>query len=336
MSTIKVIHFKEGGGKASECLEILEIPKPQPEDNDLLVNIEACAVNPVDTKIREGEFPATDVTGYDGAGVVEAVGKNVTSFKPGDEVYYSGVLNRRGTTAQYNLIDHRLAAIKPNLDWVTAASIPLVSITAWELLHDHFDVKANKSILIINGAGGVGSIATQLASKVFKLNVIVTASRQETIDHAKNMGATHTINHHKPLKDQLKSLGIENVDYVMICHSTNGYLEQAVDIVAPFGKIGSIVEVTDQLPGLHKPEAFQKSLSFHWEFMLGKGMYNTDLQSQGDILKKVAELYNNGVLTSLVSEQYTLSVANLIKAHEKLESGKSIGKISLKVEGDIN
>ncbi|KAF2766386.1 NAD(P)-binding protein [Teratosphaeria nubilosa] len=313
---------------------------------DILVKIAACAVNPVDTKIRQGAFPAADITGFDAAGVVETVGANVKGFKQGDEVFYSGVLGRPGSTAQYNLVDYRVSALKPRtLDWATAAAVPLVSLTAWELLADHWGlqvddpegVQVKKSILIINGAGGVGSIATQFARKIFKLGkVIVTASREETIEHAKQMGATHTIDHHKPLKDQIqKNAGVEGVEYIFICHSTNNYMQQAVDIASPWGKIGSIVEVSEPLPALHTPDAFMKSLSFTWELMLCKGVYNYDLESQGAILKQVAELYDAGRLTSLVSEKETLSVANLVKAHEKLESGMAIGKIAFEVGDDI-
>ncbi|KAK6378530.1 hypothetical protein LTR64_001917 [Lithohypha guttulata] len=345
MSQIKAICFKEGGGKAARCLELTTRPKPDPKADDLLVNIKACAVNPVDTKIRQGAFPAADITGYDAAGIVEKVGSNVTAFKPGDEVYYSGQLGQPGTTATYSLVNSKLAALKPkSLDFVDAAAVPLVSLTAWELFEEHFNLiegdpqgkQAKKSILIINGAGGVGSIATQLARKVFKLErVVVTASRPETIEHAKKMGATDVISHREELKPQLEKLGLQAVEYIMICHSTISYMDVAVDIAAPTGKIGSIVEVSEPLPGLHKIDAFMKALSFHWEVMLSKGVYNYDLESQGDILKRVAKAYDDGLLTTLVVEQHTLSVKSLIAAHEKLEAGTSIGKIALTVGDDI-
>lgn len=349
MSEIKAIHFKEGGGKASECLELTSVPMPEPKPDDLLVNIKACAVNPVDTKIREGKFPASDITGYDAAGVVVKVGSNVKAFQAGDEVYYSGQLGRPGSTATHSLVDSRLAALKPkSLDWANSAAVPLVSITAWELFEEHFGLvegdpkgmQAKKSILIINGAGGVGSIATQLARKVFKLGrVIVTASRPETIKHAKSMGATETINHHEALKPQLDALqpALPNKgpNYIMICYSTNDYLGPAVEIAAPTAKIGSIVETEEPLPGLHTQDAFMKALSFHWELMLSKGAFGYDLQSQGDILARVAKAYDAGLLNTVMSEQHQLSVTNLVAAHEKLESGKAIGKISLLVGDDI-
>lgn len=301
-------------------------------------------MNPVDFKIRDGEIPGSDITGFDAAGTVEEIGSAVKGFKNGDAVYYSGALGRPGSTAQYNRVDYRLAAHKPkSLDWLHAAAVPLVSITAWELLGEHWGLQPNdsanqqKTILIINGAGGVGSIATQLARKVFKFgNVVVTASRPETIKHAKNMGASHVIDHHKPLKEQIqKEVGVDAIEYIMICHSTNLYLPTAVELATPWGQIGSIVEVTEPLTALHTTDAFMKSLTFTWELMLSKTVYGNNLESHGRILKTVAQLFDDGTLVSLVTETDTLSVEGLIKAHEKLESGKSIGKLSLKVDDDI-
>lgn len=342
--SIKAIHFKEPGPPSK--LELTTISKPKPQANDLLVKIKACAVNPIDTKVRQGAFPASDITGYDGAGIVEAVGSSVKGFKAGDEIYYSGVLGQPGTTAQYNLVDYRVAALKPKkLDFVAAATAPLVTITAWELLEEHWNLQQNdpsgkqkdRSILIINGAGGVGSIATQLAKSVFKLGkVVVTASRPETIKHAQNLGATHVINHHKDLKEQLKSqVGVDGVDYVFICYDTNSYMPIAVDVANPRAKIGSIVEISEPLKGFEKPDAFMKALSFHWELMLSKGVHGYDLESQGDILRRAAALFDSGDLVSIETERFPLSVESLRKAHEKLESGKMIGKTGLEVGDDI-
>lgn len=343
MTSMQAIHFKETGPPSKlELQRDLDIPSPK--SYDLLIRVRACSVNPVDTKIRQGAFPASDVTGYDAAGVVEAVGDSVVTFESGDEVYASGVLGRPGTTAQYYLIDSRLAAKKPKtVDFAHAAAFPLVSLTAWELLVDHFglvpyavvDSMASKSnaesILIINGAGGVGSIATQLARHVFKLqNVIVTASRTETIEHAKSMGATHVINHHKELKPQLEAAGIKECKYIMICHSTPNYIEQACEIASCWGKVGSIVE-TDEALAFHIPAAFTKALSFHWEFMLAKGSANVMLESQGRILKQVAKLIDQKILKPIVTQEMPLTLSNLIKSHEMLESGKTIGKIVLTV-----
>lgn len=343
---MKAIRFKEGGGTASESLELVTVDKPEPKSTDLLVKLKACAVNPVDIKIRQGAFPASDITGYDAAGVVESVGSSVSKFKQGDEVYYSGALGRPGSTAQYSLVDYRLAALKPKkLNWVESACVPLVTITAWELLEEHFGLipedphrsQRSKSILIINGAGGVGSSATQLASKVFKLGkVIVTASRPETIKHVESMGATHVISHREPLDKQLQQkAGTETVDYIFICYDTNGYMPTAVQLAAPKAKIGSIVEITEKLDGMHDPMAFMKQLSFHWELMLSKTKLEYDLESQGAILEKAAKLYDAGVLKSTMTESHVLSAANLAKVHDKQESGKAIGKIALEIQDDI-
>ena len=343
---MKAIHFKQGGGSASEVLELVSVDKPEPTSTDLLVKLKACAVNPVDIKIRQGHIPAADVTGYDAAGIVETVGSSVSNFTPGDEVYYSGALGRPGSTAQYGLVDYRLAALKPKkLGWVESACIPLVTVTAWEMLEEHFGLipgdphgnQQTKSILIINGAGGVGSIATQLARKVFKLGkVLVTASRPETIKHVESMGATHVISHREPLDTQLKEeAGTESVDYIFICYDTNGYMPTAVQLAAPKARIGSIVEITDKLDGMNDPTAFMKQLSFHWELMLSKSAFQYELESQGAILKRAAELYDEGILTSTMTESHVLSVANLVNVHDKLESGKAIGKIGLEIQEDI-
>ena len=243
-------------------------------------------------------------------------------------------------------MDHRLAALKPEkLNFVESACLPLVTITAWELLEEHFGMvpddphgeQKNKSILIINGPGGVGSIATQLARKVFKLGkVIATASRPETIEQVEAMGATHAISHHESLEKELQEkVGIETVDYIFICFDTNMYMPTAVQLSAPKAKIGSIVEIADPLTGMNDPMAFMKQLSFQWELMLSKGKLGYELESQGSILERAAKLFDSGVLKSLMTESHVLSVANLVKAHEKLESGGTIGKIGLEIQDDI-
>lgn len=343
----QAIRFKDGGGKASECLELQHLSIEQPGPGDLLVKIMASAVNPVDTKIRSGAIPAANITGYDAAGVVQAVGSNVPAdkFKVGDEVFYMGVLKRSGTMAQYHLIDHRMVALRPKaLDWVHAAGVPLVSLTAWELFVDGFNLRENrdfsdKTIIIVNGAGGVGSIATQLARRVFKFGrVVVTASRPETVDWVKKMGATHVLDHQKPLLDQLEPVaGTKTCDYFMICHLTPQYLPQAVALCAPGGQIGSIVEAGtgERLPGLEAMDAFFKSLAFRWEMVLGKSYFDHNVQSQGDMLKRIAELYDEGKLESIVTSHAALSVAGLVRAHEQLESGKAIGKIAFTVGSDL-
>ncbi|BFZ53162.1 hypothetical protein PYCC9005_000185 [Savitreella phatthalungensis] len=343
-STYKAIEFKKGGGSARETLQVIDVDRQEPGPGDLLVKIKANAVNPVDTKIRSGAIPAHNVTGYDAAGIVEAVGSDVKGFKNGDEVYYMGVLKRAGTMAEYHLIDHRLVAHKPkSLSWVDAAGVPLVALTAWELLVEGFGLEegrdySGKTIVIVNGAGGVGSIATQLAAKVFKIsNIVVTASRQETEEHARKMGATHVISHRQDLAPQIKSkVGVEHCDYFMICHSTPAYMESAVSLCGPGGKIGSIVEAGDKkLPAIHAMDAFFKSLSFRWEMVLGKAFFDHDVASQGQYLTRIAQLYDEGKLTTLVTEHHPFSLESVIEAHERLESGKAIGKIAFSVDGPV-
>lgn len=341
MSTMKAVYYADGGGPP-ECLKVKSLPIPKPSSTDLLVQIKACSVNPVDTKIREGKFPASDITGYDAAGIVTEVGSSVSGFKKGDEVIYAGRLGAQGSTAQYSLVDYRIATRKPKgWGWADASSISLVNITAYEMLVDHFKIdkngnNGNDAILIINGAGGVGSAATQLARAFGLKSVIVTASRAETIKHAKSLGATHIIDHHKDLKSQLKEQGFEAVKYIMICHSTPKYVEQACEIATTLGKVGSIVECEEPL-AFQSMAAFSKALSFYWEFMFARATSNDDklMKETGEHLGMIVKLCEEGKIKSTVTQTFELSAANLRKAHEILESGKTIGKISLTVGDDV-
>lgn len=339
---MKAVHYTEGGGPPS-CLKVQELSTPKPGEKDLLIQIKACSVNPVDTKIREGKFPASDITGYDAAGVVVEAGSQVSGFKKGDEVIYAGRLGAQGSTAQYALVDYRIAAMKPkSWGWADASSVPLVNITAYEMLVDHFKIdttgkdNGDDAILIVNGAGGVGSAAIQLARAFGLKNVIVTASRDETIKHAKSLGATHILNHHKDLKPQLEKQGIDAVKYIMICHSTPEYIEQACEIATTLGKIGSIVECEEPL-AFNSMAAFSKALSFYWEFMFARATSRDDklMKETGAHLKEISRLCEDGTLKSTVTQTFELSASNLRKAHEILESGKAIGKISLTVGDDI-
>lgn len=341
---MKAVHYAEGGGPPS-CLKVQELSIPKPGETDILVQIKACSVNPVDTKIRQGKFPASDITGYDAAGIVTEAGSKVVGFKKGDEVIYAGRLGAQGSTAQYSLVDYRIAAAKPaNWSWADASSVSLVNITAYEMLVDHFkidpsptDQKNNEdSILIINGAGGVGSAAIQLARAFGLKNVIVTASREETTKHAKSLGATHIIDHHKKLQPQLKKQGFEAVKYIMICHSTPNYIEEACEIATTLGKIGSIVECEEPL-AFQSMAAFSKALSFYWEFMFARATSNDDklMKETGNHLKEIVRLCDTGAIKSTVTQTFELSASNLRKAHEILESGKAIGKIALTVGDDV-
>ncbi|KZT27610.1 GroES-like protein [Neolentinus lepideus HHB14362 ss-1] len=336
---MKAIHFPEPGPPS--VLSLTDVPIPSLESPyDILVRIRACALNPVDTKIRQGKFHAHAVLGFDGAGIVERAGEQAL-FIFGDEVMFSGALGRCGTNAQYTVIDSRIVGRKPRgWSWEDAAGLPLVGLTAWEMFEGHFNLEPfqtpskEHTLLIVNGAGGVGSVATQLAAKVFRIkNVIVTASRKETSDWARRNGATHIINHHEVLGPQLEKLCLQPT-LAFICHDTQQYLEPIVKVMRPWGRVGSIVE-TDTPLNFHTTDAFGKSLSFHWEFMLAKPANQFDLPTQGRMLNDLATAVEKGDVTTLVTVKEILSQDSLRKMHKLIESGKSVGKIVFEVKDTI-
>ncbi|EPQ60170.1 quinone oxidoreductase [Gloeophyllum trabeum ATCC 11539] len=336
---MKAIYFPEPG--PASVLSLTEVPIPALETPyDILVQIKACALNPVDTKIRSGKFPAHPILGFDAAGVVEKAGQQAL-YKPGDEVMYSGALGRSGTNAQYSVVDSRIVGRKPKgWGWAETAGLPLVGLTAWEMLEGHFNLKPFQSpskeetLLIVNGAGGVGSIATQLAARVFKIkSVIVTASRKETRVWAKRNGATHVINHHEALGPQLEQLGLKPT-LAFICHDTQKYLEPIVKLMSPWGRIGSIVE-TDSPLNFHTMDAFGKALSFHWEFMLAKPANQFDLATQGRMLNDLTKAVEDGDVTSLVTVKEVLSQDSLQRMHRLIEGGVSMGKVVFEVQDTI-
>lgn len=312
----------------------LEIPKPL--SRDVLVKVHAIAVNPVDTKVRKPKDKVETtprVLGWDAAGEVVAVGDAVTLFKIGDLVYYAGDITRSGCNAEYQLMDERIVGHKPNsLNFEAAAALPLTAITAWEALFDRLGIvqdlagNSGKSILIIGGAGGVGSIAIQLAKKVAGLKVIATASRPETITWVKNLGADEVINHHQ-LQQEIAKLNIQP-DYILCNNDTDGYFEAMAEIIKPQGKICSIVETA-------KPVNLEllksKSVTFVWEFMFTRAMFKTeDMIAQHHILQRVAQLIDDGVLSTTLNQVLKpINAANLRKAHAQLESGSTIGKLVL-------
>jgi zinc-binding alcohol dehydrogenase family protein len=320
-----------------DCFIEIDLEKPQPGARDLLVRVKAIAVNPVDYKVRaslnDKQSPPR-ILGWDAAGIVEQVGANVSLFKPGDEVFYAGNLNRPGSNSEYQLVDERIVGRKPiTLSFAEAAAMPLTTITAWEALFERLgiELKAPRNqqltVLIIGGAGGVGSIAIQLA-KIAGLQVIATASRTESIDWCKKMGAHHVIDHHQPFKAELKNIGLEAVDYILCFNDTESHLEGMADIIKPQGKICSIVETKNPINmNLFK----SKSVTFVWEFMFTKPMYETeDMQSQQNLLNQVAALIDQGtVQTTMTQNVGSLKASNLAKAHAQLESGQAIGKIVL-------
>tara|TARA_R110000751_G_scaffold48789_6_gene108460 strand:- start:5506 stop:6627 length:1122 start_codon:yes stop_codon:yes gene_type:complete len=320
----------------ANLFEQADIATPTPTGHDILVRIKGVAVNPVDFKVRKGKADDGNfkVLGWDAAGVVEAVGEHVTLFKAGDDVWYAGDVTRPGSNSELQLVDERIVAQKPkSLDFATAAAFPLTAITAWEAMFDRMnidrtDIAGNKgkSILIINGAGGVGSIAIQLA-KSAGLQVVATASRPETISWVSKMGADHVINHHNPLKEQLEGAGFATVDYILCTSETDAYWDVMCDLIAPQGRIASITEAMNN----HNVDLLKaKSASFSYEFMFTRSMFQTpDMIEQHKLLSEIAKMVDAGKLQVTATENYGgLTPESLRKAHEFLESGKAIGKIT--------
>ncbi|OKH88822.1 zinc-binding alcohol dehydrogenase family protein [Thalassospira sp. TSL5-1] len=333
---MKAIGLKTARPVTDENLfEQTEIETPCATGHDVLVRVKGVAVNPVDFKVRRGKADDSTfkVLGWDAAGIVEAVGDQVTLFKKGDEVWYAGDVTRPGSNSELQLVDERIAALKPKkLDFATAAALPLTTITAWEAMFDRmkinrtaFEANAVKSILIINGAGGVGSIAIQLA-KMAGLQVIATASRPETISWVTKMGADHVINHHQPLKEQLEGAGFATVDYVLCTSETDDYWDVMCDLVAPQGHIVSITEAKNN----HNVDLLKaKSASFSYEFMFTRSMFQTpDMIEQHKLLTEMAALVDADAIKVTTGEHFgSLTPDSLRKAHAVLESGKAIGKI---------
>jgi zinc-binding alcohol dehydrogenase family protein len=320
----------------AESLIDLDIEKPAPQGRDLLVQVKAISVNPVDTKVRkraapkDGEPPK--ILGYDATGVVAAVGPEATLFKPGDEVWYAGSIIRPGTNSEFHLVDERIVGRKPkSLDFAAAAALPLTSITAWEMLFDRFAVARGggegKSLLIVGGAGGVGSIAIQLARTLTKLTVIATASRPETQSWCKELGAHHVIDHSKPMAEQLKERGHRFVDYVFGVTQSDQHFDTIVDAIAPQGKFGLI----DDPQPLDTSKLKGKSASVHWEAMFTRSTFQTpDMEEQHKLLSEVARMVDDGTIRTTVQENLgVINAANLRRAHAMVESGRTRGKIVL-------
>jgi len=318
------------------CFTEVEIAQPQPSPRDLLVRVEAISVNPVDYKVRQSYEPKSGVPkilGWDAAGVVVSVGTAVTRFKAGDEVYYAGDITRPGSNAEFQLVDERIVGRKPrSLSFAESAALPLTAITAWEALFERLNIDRHglnqgQSLLIIGGAGGVGSIAIQLA-KLAGLIVIATASRPETIAWCQQQGADHVIDHRQPLPAQLAALGHKEVHFIANFSNTDTYWKPMAEVIRPQGKIVSIVENSQPIEiGLLK----SKSATFVWEFMFTRAMFQTpDMAAQGELLDAVAQLIANGKVRSTLTETLSpINAANLRAAHTRLESGRTIGKLVL-------
>jgi zinc-binding alcohol dehydrogenase family protein len=311
--------------------------RPTPAGRDLLVKVMAVSVNPVDTKVRMRAAPAAGeppkVLGYDAAGVVEATGPEATLFKPGDEVFYAGSIVRSGTNAEFHLVDERIAGSKPkSLSFAQAAALPLTSITAWEILFDRLAVTPGKApdpraLLIVGGAGGVGSILIQLARRLTALTVIATASRPESRAWCLKLGAHHVIDHSKSLAEQLKAIGHANVALVASLNGTEQHYPTMPDIIAPQGKMALI----DDPKTLDVNPLKRKSISVHWESMFTRSMFATpDMIAQHQLLNDVSAMVDDGIIVATLAQELTpINAANLRKAHGMIESGTSIGKIVL-------
>lgn len=330
---MKAVAFTQVG--TPDVLVDMDVPVPVPGPRDLRVAVKAVSVNPADVKVRSGsvEVPGDiKIAGYDAAGVVEAVGSEVSLFKVGDEVYYGGAIDRPGTNAEYHLVDERIVGRKPaSLSFAQAAALPLTVLTAWELLFKHLAVatlpqKDDGTLLIINGAGGVGSILIQLARQLTSLTIVASASRPETREWVTKMGAHHIVNHRKPLEVEFESLGLGNAHYVAGLSNTPGQIDSIAQLIAPQGHL----VVVDDNP-LDTFVLMPKSITVSWEMVFTRSLFQTDdMIEQHKILNEVAKLVDEGVLMTTMTEDLgSISAKNLKKAHDKLESGSNIGKVVL-------
>jgi NADPH:quinone reductase len=320
-------------------LEAFDLPRPTPEGRDLLVAVRAVSVNPVDYKTASGGGPggspnaeAIKVVGYDAAGVVAETGPQARLFKPGDEVFYAGSIGRQGADAEFHLVDERIVGLKPRtLDFAAAAALPLTAITAWEAMFDRLDVSnpvpgAARAILILGGAGGVGSIAIQLARQLTDLTIVATASRPETVEWSTAMGAHHVVDHKKPLAPQIAALGLGSPAFIFATAPIAGLIADLAGVIAPQGRIALINGEAADLFVFRS-----KSVSIHFELMFTRPLFQTaDIEAQHRLLNEVAELVDSGRVRSTMRENYgRIDAANLMRAMKFLKTGGAIGKIVL-------
>lgn len=332
---MKAIGYKENLHISNELsLQDIELPTPEVSGRDILVEIKAIAVNPVDFKVRQGVKPEGDqwkILGWDATGIVKAVGEEVSLFEVGDEVWYAGDLGRTGSYGQFQLVDERIVGRKPSkLTFGEAAALPLTTLTAWELLFDRMEVEKenpNKSILVIGAAGGVGSIMVQLLKQLTQLNIIGTASRDITSAWLKELGADHVINHRHKLSDEFTSHELLEPDYIVSLNATEQHIDEIIKIIKPQGKFGFI----DDPKTLNVMPFKRKAVSTHIELMFTRSLYQTeDMIEQHRILNEAARLIDEGVLQTTVGENLgVINAANLRKAHTLLESHAAKGKIVL-------
>lgn len=334
-SRVKAVGYEEPG--ESGVLRAFDVGAPAPGPRDLLVEIRAVSVNQVDVKLRsKARCRGTPrILGFDGAGIVRAVGSEVTLFAPGDRVYHAGTIGRPGTNAQLHLVDERIAGRMPrSLSFEEAAALPLAAITAWELMFDqlavpHGDGRGSGTILIINGAGGVGSVLVQLAARLTDLQVVATASRPETVNWARTMGADLVIDHHRDLAPQLASHGISNVTHIAALTATDRHWPAIPGLVAPRGRIGII----DDPASLDIAPLRSKAVTVSWEGMFVRSQFALpDMIEQHRLLCAVADLVDAGTLRTTLHDHFgDLTPANLARAHDHVASGKAIGKTVITV-----
>jgi zinc-binding alcohol dehydrogenase family protein len=317
-----------------ESLIEIDLPIPEPRHHDLLVEVKAISVNPVDTKVRRNDEPLGEprILGYDAAGIVRGVGPEVSNFGIGDEVFYAGVINRAGSNAEFQLVDERITGRKPKtLSFADAAALPLTALTAWEMLFERFKIPRDQTLqgnlLIVGGAGGVGSMAIQLAAALTDLTVIATASRPETIDWCKSLGAHQVINHHEDMAHQFANLGLEAPDYIFCTTHRDKHWHDITHLLAPEGAIGII----EQGPPLDVSLLMRKCASLHTEFMFARAVLQTKtIATQHRTLEAIAHLIDNGTLRSTATENYgRITAENLRRAHAALEAAQVHGKIVL-------
>lgn len=334
---MKAIGYQQAGPiDREDALEDIELPRPVPEGRDLLVEVAAVSVNPVDAKVRRSAAPASGqwkVLGWDAVGRVAAKGDAVTGFEIGDAVYYAGSIARAGANSEFHLVDERIVGKKPKtLSDAEAAALPLTAITAWEMLFDRLDIRkpvpgGAPAIVIIGGAGGVGSIAIQLVRALTDLTVIATASRPETRAWTQDLGAHHVIDHSQSLAPQIAELGLGAPSFVFSTTETHRHVKDVVELIAPQGRFGLIDDPeTLDIMGFKR-----KSVSIHWELMFTRSLFGTsDMARQGELLNEVARLVDDGRIRTTLNEVLSpINAANLKAAHERIESGRSKGKIVL-------
>ena len=334
---MKAVGYSKPGPVSGErALEDIDIPMIAPKGRDIRVSVRAVSVNPVDTKIRRGVAPAPGehgILGWDAAGIVESVGPDARLFKPGDEVFYAGAIDRPGTNSELHIVDERIVGKKPRtLGFAEAAALPLTAITAWEAIFDRLNISkpvpsGATLFLVIGGAGGVGSLAIQLLRQLTDCTIIASASRPETQGWVMEMGAHHVVDHSKPLNEEMKRLGLEAPGFVFSTTETDKHFDAIVELMAPQGRFCMI---DDPLP-IDIKKLKRKSLSLHWELMFTRSLFDTpDIEEQHHLLNQISSMVDQGRLRSTMAAHFgTINAANLLRAHTLIESGTSRGKLVL-------